>query len=141
MMDRRKFVLACAVLLGSSLLVAGCGGGSGGGGDPADVSVDNSSLPDLSKNRWVNLPTTNFFVTHSTYGAIDMELTAIDDDLLISESEQFSIILRGPELPLLEEDLYQVYNDTFGYIELYLQPATSTPGEQNYRAVFSILQV
>ena len=70
-----------------------------------------------------------------------MELTAIDDDYLISESEQFSIILRGPELPLLEEDVYQVYNDSFGYIELYLQPGTSAPGEQNYRAVFSILQV
>jgi hypothetical protein len=140
MMDRRKFVQACTVLLGSSVLAAGCGG-SGGGGDPADVSIDNVSLPDLSKSRWVNLPATNFFVTHSTYGAIDMELTAIDDDILIPEAEQFSVTLRGPELPLLEEDVYQVYNDTFGYFELFLQPATSAPGEQNYRAVFSILQV
>ena len=107
MMDRRKFVQACTVLLCSGVLAVSCGGG--GGSDPAEVSVDNFSLPDLSKKTWVNIPTTNFYVTHSTYGVIDMELTAIDDDYLISESEQFSIILRGPELPLLEEDVYQVY--------------------------------
>ena len=139
MMDRRKFVQACTVLLGSSVLTTGCGGGSGGG-DPAVVTVDNSGQLDLSKSRWMNLPSTTFFVTHGT-GVVDVELTAIDDDILIPESEQFSVTLRGPESPVLEEDLYEVYNNSIGYFELYLQPATSAPGEQNYRAVFSILQV
>ena len=69
-----------------------------------------------------------------------MELTSIDDGLYTPEAEQFSVTLRGPELPVLEEDVYQVYNDTFGYIELYIQPGTSSPGEQLYVAIFSILQ-
>ena len=135
MMDRRKFVQACTVLLGSGFLAGGCGGS-----DSTELSVDNSSLPDLSRNRWVSMPSTSFSVTHDTYGAIDMELTAIDDDFFTPESEQFSITLRGPELPLLDEGVYQVYNDTFGYVDLYLQPGTSAPGEQIYLAVFSILQ-
>ena len=137
-MERRNFVQACTLILACSFFAVGCGGG-GGGSEPAEVT-GNSSLPDLSKNRWTDVSSTNFSVSHSIYGAIDMELTAIDDDLQIPETEQFSITLRGPELPLLEEDLYQVYNDTFGYIELYLQPGPSTPGEQTYFAMFSILQ-
>ena len=138
-MDYREFILASTVLLGCSVLAVGCS--DGGGSNPADVSVDEFSLPDLSKHRWVDIATTDFSVTHSIYGAIDMEMTAIDDDIYTPKSEQFSVTFRGPELPLLEEGVYQVYNDTFGYIELYLQPATSAPGNQFYRAVFSILQV
>ena len=138
-MDRREIILAATVLLGCGVLVVGCS--DGGESDPADVSVDQFSLPDLSKHRWVNITTTDFSVAHSTYGAIDMEMTAVDDDFFTAESEQFSVTFRGPESPLLEEGVYQVYNETFGYIELYLQPATSSPGNQSYRAVFSILQV
>ena len=135
MMGRREFIQACTVMLGSSVLAMGCGQG---GGDPA-VTGD-PSLPDLSQARWANIPVTTFSVSHESYGVIDMELVEIDDEIYVPETEQFSIILRGPELPLFEEDRYQVYNDSLGYIELYLQPGESDPGEQKYRAVFSILQ-
>jgi hypothetical protein len=43
-------------------------------------------------------------------------------------------------LPQLDEGVYQVYNSTFGYIDLYLQPGASSPGEQTYRSMFSLLQ-
>ena len=145
MMERRDFIQACTVLLGSTVLPMGCGqgGGDSGGGDLAggdSADVDNYSMPDLSRNRWVDIPDTLFSVAHDTYGAIDMTVTAIDDEIYDPVTDQFSIVLTGPELPLLKEDVYQVYNSVFGYIELYLQPGDSPAGVQNYRTHFSLLQ-
>jgi hypothetical protein len=135
MMERRKFIQACTVLLGSTVLTMGCGQG---GSDSSQA--DNYTMPDLSRNRWVDIPDTLFSVAHDTYGAIDMTVTAIDDGIYDPVTDQFSIVLTGPELPLLKEDVYQVYNSTFGYIELYLQPGESPAGVQNYRTHFSLLQ-
>jgi len=135
MMKRRDFIQACTVLLGSTVLPMGCGQG---GGDSSEI--DNYTMPDLSRNRWLDIPDTLFSVSHDTYGAIDMTVTAIDDEIYDPVTDQFSIVLTGPELPLLKEDVYQVYNSTFGYIELYLQPGDGSAGAQNYRTVFSLLQ-
>lgn len=134
-MERRDFIQACMVLLGSSVIPVGCGQG---GGDPA--TFDDFSLPDLSQGRWVDNPETTFSVSHPDFGVIDMELTAIDDEYYSLEAEQFSIVLTGPELPLLDEGKYQVYNASLGYIDLYLQVGDASTGTQNYRAIFSILQ-
>jgi hypothetical protein len=79
-------------------------------------------------------------VTHSSFGAIDMTMTAIDDEIFDPVTDQFSVVLTGPELPLFEEGVYQVYNSLFGYFELYLQPGESPAGSQNYRTLFSILR-
>ena len=148
MMERREFIQACAVLLGSSITIAGCGrlpieaetfragsGGSSESGGTTDVSAESG----LNKQRWMELPSTTFSVAHETFGAIDMQLTNIEDEFLLSSSEQFSVTLTGPEMPLFAEDRYQVYNASLGYIELYLQPGESAPGEQNYRAIFNLL--
>jgi hypothetical protein len=94
----------------------------------------------MSKNRWTQLPVTTFSVTHDTYGVIDMELTAVDDEYYTPETEQFSVTLKGPDSPLFAEDTYLVYNDSLGYLQLFLQPGESATGEQSYRAVFSLLQ-
>jgi hypothetical protein len=134
MMERREFIQACTVLLGSSVLPIGCGQG---GGD--SVQSDNYTMPDLSRNRWVDIPDTTFSVSHSTYGAIDMTMTAIDDELYDPVTDQFSIVLTGPDNPLFDEGVYQVYNSTFGYIDLYLQPGEAGAGTQNYRTLFSLL--
>jgi len=137
MMNRRDFIQACTVILGSSALAVGCGSSSSGD-DP--LTSDDSIFTSLRKSNWIDTPSLIFSVTHDTYGVIDMTLTDIEDELLIVESEQFSITLTGPELPLFEEDRYQVYNDSFGYIELYLQPGESPAGVQKYGAVFSIME-
>ena len=140
MMERRDFIQACTVLLGSTVLPMGCGQGVGESGEGASAEVENYTMPDLSRNRWVDIPDTLFSVAHDTYGAIDMTVTAIDDEIYDPVTDQFSIVLTGPELPLLKEDVYQVYNSVFGYIELYLQPGDSPAGVQNYRTHFSLLQ-
>lgn len=134
MMERREFIQACTVLLGSSVLPMGCGQGGSDSGQ-----MDDFTLPDLSRNRWTDIPDTTFSVTNDTYGVIDMTLTAIDDETYDPVTDQFSVVLTGPELPLFEEDVYQVYNSVFGYIELYLQPGDGPAGVQNYRAQFSLL--
>ena len=136
MMERREFIRACTVLIGSAALPIGCGQ-SGGGGDD---QTDTYEMPDLSRNRWVDIPDTTFSVTHSSFGAIDMTMTAIDDEIYDPVTDQFSVVLTGPDNPLFEEGVYQVYNSTFGYIELYLQPGDSpAAGSQNYRTLFSLL--
>jgi hypothetical protein len=137
MMDRREFVQACAVLLGGSVMITGCGGGSDSN---LSSAADGSSANGLAKDRWMQLPVTTFSVTHDTYGVIDMELTTIEDEYYTPETEQFSVTLKGPDNPLFDEDKYLVYNDSLGYLELFLQPGESAPGEQTYRAVFSLLQ-
>ncbi len=137
MMERREFIRICAVLMGSSVLPVGCG--SSGGGD--DVVEDPYfTPPDLSRSRWVDIPVTTISVTHGTYGVIDMEITALDEEMFDPSTDQFSIVLTGPENPLLAEGKYQVYNDSLGYFELYLQPGESPAGVQNYRTFFSILE-
>jgi hypothetical protein len=134
MMDRRQFVQACAVLLGSNLLIAGCGSGSSGG------SGNGSSITGLSKSRWMELPSTQFSVAHETYGAIDMQLTSIEDEIYSPEVEQFSVTLTGPDNPLFDEGKYEMYNESLGYVELYLQQGDNSQGKQVYRAVFSLLE-
>ena len=138
MMDRRQFVQACAVMLGSGVMVAGCGSG-GGSSSESGTTTGVASDSSLSRSRWEELPSTSFSVTHDTFGAIDMELTAIDDEIPSSRAEQFSVVLTGPDNPLFPEGTYQVYNDSLGYIELYLQPGDNAAGQQNYRAVFSLI--
>lgn len=134
-MERRDFIHACAVLFGSTVLPMGCGQGG-----PEQISItDDLSGPGLRRSKWVNIPDTSFSVAHETYGAIDMMMTAIDDEIFDPVTDQFSIVMTGPEQPLLEEGVYDVYNSSLGYIELYFQPADSPAGEQRYRALFSIL--
>jgi len=143
MMERRDFVRACTVLVGSTVLPIGCGGGGGSDSEESFnevTSIDEFSLPDLSRSRWVALDDNNFSVTHEDFGAIDMVLTSIDDEMYDPVTDQFSVVLTGPELPLFDEGVYQVYNSSLGYIDLYLQPGESPAGEQRYRTLFSILQ-
>lgn len=138
MMERRDFIQACGALLGSSLLLAGCGQG-GDGADEVTFSSEDLSLPDLSRGQWARLPDLNFSVAHDTYGAIDTTLTAVDDGAYDPVTDQFSIVLTGPELPVLEEGVYQVYNSSLGYFDLFLQPGESPAGERRYRSHFSLL--
>ena len=119
---------------GSSSLLAGCGSGGGSDGDSA-----SSDASDLSRSRWEELPSTDFSVTHERYGAVDMKLTAIDDEFNGDRAEQFSVVLTGPTDPTLKEGTYQVYNDSLGYIELFLQPGKRANGQQDYRAIFSLV--
>ena len=141
MMERRDFIQACAVVVGSTVLPMGCGGGGGSDSEVgSEVSnIDDFSLPDLSRSRWVALDDNNFSVAHKNFGAIDMVLTSIDDEMYDPVTDQFSVVLTGPELPLFDEGVYQVYNSSLGYIELYLQPGESPAGEQRYRTLFSLL--
>jgi len=138
MMERRDFIQACGALLGSSLLLAGCGS-SDGGADEVTLGGDDFSLPDLNRGKWARLSDLNFSVAHDTYGAIDTTLTAVDDGTYDAQADQFSIVLTGPELPRLEDGVYQVYNSSLGYIDLYLQAGESPAGEQRYRSHFSLL--
>ena len=140
MIERRDFIQACVVIVGSTALPMGCGGGSDSGGGANEVTgTDIYSLPDLNRGRWEGLDDNNFSVTHKKYGAIDMQLTSIDNEFFDPVTDQFSVVLAGPELPLLEEGVYQVYNSSLGYIDLYLQPGDSPAGEQRYRIPLSIL--
>lgn len=135
MMERREFVKACIVVTGSTVLPIGCGQSGGG----SSSSTDEFSRPDLNRSRWVALEDNHFSVAHDSFGAIDMELTDIEDEHYDPVTDQFSVVLTGPEQPLFEEGVYQVYNSSLGYIELYLQPGESAAGEQKYRTMFSIL--
>ena len=143
MMERREFVRICAVLLGSSVIPVGCGS-SGGDGEEEVVGVTEEDLyftpKDLSRKRWVDIPSTTVSVTHKKYGVIDMEITALDNELFDPSTDQFSIVITGPANPKLREGKYEVYNESLGYFELYLQPGESPAGVQNYRTFFSILE-
>jgi len=140
-MERRNFIQTCAVVVGSTVLPMGCGSGGSSEGDSDEVSISNDfSLPNLERNRWTSLDDNNFSVAHETFGAIDMQMNSVDDDIYDPVTDQFSVVLTGPELPQFDEGVYQVYNSSFGYFELLLQPGESPAGEQRYRAVFSILR-
>jgi len=138
MMERREFIQACAAMLGSSVLVAGCG--SSGDSDGTATTTDSDApLPNLSRGRWDAIPSTTFSVAHGSFGAIDMTLVEIEDYSATIGTEQFSIVLTAPETPLFSEGRYRVYNASLGDFELYLQQSESSPGAQRYRAVFSLL--
>ncbi len=140
-MDRRKFFEFSAALIGSTVLPVGCGGGSESGIDiELGTAATDLDVIEFSKNKFVETPATIYSVSHDTYGAIDLILSEVDDEYISPEAEQFSVVLTGPELPFLKEDNYQIYNDSLGYFELYLQPGESPVGEQRYRAIFSILK-
>ena len=137
MMQRREFIQACAAILGSSMLAVGCGTSDDSGGDTQTTSND-FSRPDLARARWDSVSTT-FSVAHEDYGVIDMTLVEVDDSTYTAETEQFSIVLSGPDSAVFDEGRYKVYNESLGDFELYLQPGDSAAGEQKYRAVFSLL--
>jgi len=134
MMERRQFIQACIVMLGSSALAAGCGSG----GDDS-VTAGNDLATGLARDTWATLPSLVFSVEHATYGVIDMTMTDVEDDFYSPETEQFSVMLSGPVTPLFAEGLYPMYNASLGNLQLFLQPSESPAGVQKYRAIFSLL--
>ena len=126
------------VLLGSGTLAAGCGSGGGADGDATGI-VDTDLLTDMSRGNWDALPSLVFSIEHPTFGVIDMTMTEIEDLFYSPETEQFDVMLTGPETPLFAEGLYRMYNASLGNLELFLQPGESAAGTQNYRATFSLL--
>ena len=138
MMERRQFIQACIVMLGSSALAAGCGSEGGTDGDAA-ITAGNDLATGMARDTWSALPSLVFSVEHATYGVIDMKMTNVEDDFYSPETEQFSVMLTGPETPLFGEGLYTMYNASLGNLQLFLQPSESPAGVQKYRAVFSLL--
>jgi hypothetical protein len=138
MMDRREFFLKLCALSGSLVLPVGCNqdGGTASVGLP-DGST--STAVAFSKQSFLNTIDTVFSVTHDVYGVVDLQLNLVTDEIYTPEAEQFSISLSGPELPVLEEASYAVYNDDLGNIDLYIQPGESGNGQLKYIAVFSLL--
>jgi hypothetical protein len=133
MMDRREFVKHLCALTGTLILPVGC-------------SQENSTALNLpgesaafSKTSFENAIDTVFSVTHDVHGVVDLRLNLVADEMPIAEAEQFSISLSGPDLPVLEEGSYAVYNDNFGDIALYIQPGQNNGGLQHYVAMFSLL--
>lgn len=140
-MDRRKFVRFSAALIGSSTLLAACGGGGESGIDmDSSATANDLRFNEFSKSKFAENPSPVYSVSHDSYGAIDFTLSEVADEYISPEAEQFSVVLTGPELPLFKEGNYQIYNNSLGYFELYLQPGESATGEQRYRAIFSILK-
>lgn len=136
MMERREFLRACAVMLGSSVFPIACSQS----GNEATTSTDSSpSSLSYSKQQFLELPATVFSVTHESYGVIDMQLVEVEDEAISPGTEQFSVCLDGPDNPVFEEGSYAMYNDSLGDIELFLQPAEGSASGQKYRAIFSLL--
>ena len=134
MMDRREFFKRLCALTGTLILPVGCS--QDGSTSLAPVS---SSPVTFSQLAFENSIDTVFSVTHDVLGVVDLDLTGVANEMIIPEAEQFSITLSGPELPVLEENTYAVYNDSFGSIDLYIQPGQAANGRQHYVAVFSLL--
>jgi len=138
MMDRREFFLKLCALSGSLALPLGCSQDSG----TAAIGLPDGSTSTavaFSKQSFLNTIDTVFSVTHDFYGVVDLQLNLVSDEIYTPEAEQFSISLSGPEVPVLEEASYAVYNDDLGNIDLYIQPGESSNGQQKYIAVFSLL--
>ena len=142
-MDRREFFKKLCALSGTLIIPAGfIPAGCSQDGGTADVSLPvapTNTATAYSKQSFENTIDTVFSVTDETYGVIDLLLNLVADEMYIAEAEQFSISLSGPELPVLKEDSYTVYNDNLGYIDLYIQPGDASNGQQFYIAVFSLL--
>lgn len=140
MMDRREFFLKLCALSGSLVLPAGC---SQSGGDSASIGLPVEPLGNspvaFSKQSFLDTIDTVFSVSHNVYGVIDLQLNVVVDEIYTPESEQFTISLNGPDLPVLDEGTYQVYNDDLGNFDLFIQPGESSTGQQSYVAVFSLL--
>ena len=134
MMDRREFFKRLCALTGTLIIPVGCSQDSTTSLAPAE-----GSPVAFSQLAFENSIDTVFSVTHDVFGVVDLNLTGVADEMIIPEAEQFSVTLSGPELPVLEENSYAVYNDDFGNIDLYIQPGQSSNGQQHYVAVFSLL--
>ena len=133
MMDRREFFKRLCALSGTLILPIGCSQDS-----TTAVNLPGETF-EFSKLSFENSSDTVFSVTHDEHGIVDLRLDLVADELPIPEAEQFSVSLSGPEVPLLEEGSYAVYNDNFGNIDLYLQPGEASDGQQHYVAMFSLL--
>lgn len=148
-MDRRVFFKRLCALYGAmvipvGILSAGCSqGGSTGSTDAnlpeVDTTTPTSTSITHSKQAFQETIDTVFSVTHESIGVVDLQLNLIADETFIPEADQFSISFSGPEVPVLEEDTYAVYNDNLGDFDLYIQPGSADNGQQHYVAVFSLL--
>lgn len=133
MMDRREFFKRLCALTGTLILPVGCSQDS-----PPAVDTSGQSFS-FNKASFENSIDSVFSVTHDLHGIVDLRLNVVNDELPIAEAEQFSISLSGPDVPLLEENSYAVYNDNFGDIDLYIQPGDTNGGQLHYVAMFSLL--
>ena len=133
MMDRREFFKRLCALTGTLILPVGC---SQDNTTALDTSGQSFSFNKVSFESSID---SVFSVTHDLHGIVDLRLNRVNDELPIAEADQFSISLSGPEVPVLEENSYAVYNDNFGEIDLYIQPGKTSDGQQHYVAMFSLL--
>lgn len=142
-MDRRGFFRKLCVLSASLVIPAACSQDSSTSlSELPSENIDSSatgSETKLSRVAFANNLNTTMSVTHDSIGVVDLQLSHVNDEMVIPEADQFALTLVGPTAPLLEEKTYEVYNENIGYFELYIQPVSASGGQQNYIAIFSLL--
>ena len=73
---------------------------------------------------------------------IAIETQLIDCQRLTADAEEgqrepFSVLFRGPMEPVLEQQIYEVRNETIGSLEIFLVPIGPDKTGMRYEAVFT----
>jgi hypothetical protein len=80
-----------------------------------------------------------FRLHHETLGLIELELESVSALQSTPRQQMFSILLRGPFEPVLEQRIYALEHDQLGTLDLFLVPVEQRPDGTRYEAVFNRL--
>jgi hypothetical protein len=80
---------------------------------------------------------TTFTIRLSETAAVPLELTDVMNHRFSADLESFSLLFRGPLIPLLPQRTYRLEHEQLGPQELFLVPVGPRDGTMQYEAVFN----
>jgi hypothetical protein len=78
-----------------------------------------------------------FTIQFSATAAVPLELAAVVDQRFSPEVESFSLLFRGPIIPLLPQRTYRLQHEQLGEQDIFLVPLGADAGSMQYEAVFN----
>jgi Domain of unknown function (DUF6916) len=79
------------------------------------------------------------FATSGGDAKVSIQLLLVEDGPFSTDTEQFTVVFRGPHTPTLEEGSYTIRHRTAGSTTLFLRPTGSDARYSYYEAPFNLL--
>ncbi len=70
---------------------------------------------------------------------IEAQLVEVEERASSEKIQQFSLLFKGPNEPLLPQKIYSIEHGSMGDFELFIVPVAADETSASYEAVFSLL--
>ena len=129
---------AGAAITATSALGAGLDTGDGAG--PSNREGSRPLSERLSKAAFSEHVNTKFrILDKETPTVIEAQLVEVEERRSSEKIQQFTLLFKGPNEPLLPQKIYSIEHGSMGDFDLFIVPVAADETSVSYEAVFSRL--